>query len=81
LRLADEVAHGVQAGLLDWLPLDLLARLRPDLPAWLDRLAAPAVARIENTGRLADVDRTDLAGCLSALVSAVSPPATTRGSV
>jgi F-type H+-transporting ATPase subunit alpha len=83
LRLADEVAlvHGVQAGLLDRLPLDLLARLRADLPAWLDRLAAPLVARIESTGRLADADRTDLEGCLSALVSAVSPPAATRASV
>src|SRR5262249_21293848 len=77
LRLADEVAlvHGVQAGLLDRLLLDLLARFRAELPAWLDRLAASAVARIDGTGRLTDADRTDLESCLTALVSAISPPA------
>ena len=76
LGLADEVAlvHGVHAGLFDRLPLGLLARLRTELPAWLDRRAAPAVARIESTGQLTASDRMDLERCLSGLVSAIAPP-------
>jgi F-type H+-transporting ATPase subunit alpha len=83
LRLSDEVAlvHSVQAGLLDQLPLDVLARFCAELPAWLDRRAAPAIARIESTGRLIASDRTDLESCLAALVSTICPPVAARDSV
>jgi F-type H+-transporting ATPase subunit alpha len=77
LRLVEEVAlvHAVQAGLLDPLPLDLMARFRAELPAWLDHGAAPAMARIESTGRLTGEDRETLESCLSGLVTSISPPA------
>ena len=80
LRLADEVAlvHAVQAGLLDKLPLELVPRFRRELPAWLDRLAAPTVAAIGQSGRLDPAGRADIEKCVAALVVAILPsgPAT-----
>ncbi|MBV8411300.1 MAG: F0F1 ATP synthase subunit alpha [Alphaproteobacteria bacterium] len=75
LRLADEVAlvHAVQAGLLDRLPLDLIPRFRRDLPAWLDRLAAPTVATIQHSGRLDSAGRSELEKCATALTTAILP--------
>ena len=77
LRLADEVAlvHGLQAGLLDRLPLERIARLRAELPAWLDRMAGAAVAAIQQSGQLDDAGRAALEKCVAALVAELSPAA------
>ena len=75
LRLAEEVTlvHAVQAGLLDGLPLELVPRFRRELPAWLDRLAAPTVAAIQRNGQLDQAVRADLEKCAAALVAAILP--------
>jgi F-type H+-transporting ATPase subunit alpha len=77
LRLVDEVAlvHAVQAGLVDGLPLELVPRFRRELPSWLDRLAAPTVATIQQSGRLDSANRAELEKCARALVSAILPSA------
>ena len=41
----------LQGGLLDALPMEAIARLRAEMPSWLDRCAAPVVATIMSTGR------------------------------
>ncbi len=75
LRLADEVAlvHGLQAGLLDRLPLEQVGRLRAELPARLDRMAGATVAAIQQSGHLDEAGRAALEKCLTALVAELSP--------
>ena len=69
----------VQGGLLDILPLEDIGRFRTELPAWLDRTAAPIVDEIERTGRLDDAKSAELKALSAltahlALVSATSEP-------
>ncbi len=75
LRLADEVALllAVQKGLLDRLPLDLIPRFRRELPDHLDRLAAAAVAAVQERGRLDPASRAELQKAAMAAVSAIGP--------
>jgi F-type H+/Na+-transporting ATPase subunit alpha len=73
-RLADEVAlvTALQAGLLDPLPLEEIARLRALLSDWLDRNAPKEVEKIHRSGRLDEVGRAGLLECLSRLTKIVS---------
>ncbi len=82
LRLADEVAlvHGVQAGLLDGLPAELVRRVRSELPEWLDRLAGLSVAAIQQSGRLEPTTCAELERAVRALVAEIQPPEKTVGS-
>ncbi len=85
LQLADEVALvlALQSGVLDTLPLPLMARFRQGLHAELERSAADAVHLIETTGAL---DDTHKQGLLDALhhyaerfaTEVSSPPASHR---
>ena len=70
LRLADEVALilALQGGLVDALPMEAIAKLRAELPAWLDRCATPIVDAIMSTGRLDEGKRAELTTALRALV-------------
>jgi F-type H+-transporting ATPase subunit alpha len=79
LRLADEVALvlAVQGGLLDILPLEDIGRFRTELPAWLDRTAAPIVDEIERTARLDDAKSAELKASLSALTAHLAPVSAT----
>jgi F-type H+/Na+-transporting ATPase subunit alpha len=79
LRLADEVALvlAVQGGLLDALPLEDIGRFRAELPAWLDRTAAPIVDEIDRTGRLDDAKHAELKASFSALVAHLAPVSVT----
>jgi F-type H+/Na+-transporting ATPase subunit alpha len=80
LRLADEVALilALQGGLLDRLPTEAIAKLRAELPAWLDRGAMPAVDMIMTTGRLDGAKRAELNAALRALVVQLEPRPTTE---
>ncbi len=77
-RLADEVALVValQAGLLDQLPLEEMAKFRSGLPGWLDRTATATVEKIHRSGRLDAAERADLERSISALVRDLAPPTT-----
>jgi F-type H+-transporting ATPase subunit alpha len=75
LRLADEVALilALQGGLFDPLPVDAIAKLRSELPDWLDRCAAPVVDAIMSTGHLDKAARAELNTALRALVAQSQP--------
>jgi F-type H+-transporting ATPase subunit alpha len=68
IRLADEIALivAVQSGLLDRVALDDLARLRAELPSWLDGEAREAVESVERNGTL---DARQSAAIMTALTS------------
>jgi F-type H+-transporting ATPase subunit alpha len=72
LRLVDEVALALalREGLLDALPVKSLARLRQDLPDWLNRHAGPWCSTVECGGLLDDVEAAALRGVLESLVKA-----------
>lgn len=76
-RLADEVALvlALQSGLLDGVPVERIAAFRAELPGWIDRFAAAAVAAMERTGCLAESDRAELRTSLAALATRLAPPA------
>jgi F-type H+-transporting ATPase subunit alpha len=78
LRLADEVALilALQGGLLDPLPIEAIAKLRSELPDWLDRHAAPIVHAIMSTGRLDGANKSALNIALGALVEQSQPRST-----
>ena len=72
LRLADEVALllALQKGLLDQLPLEMVAIMRAELPNWLDRSAGLLVEEIECSGRLEDESkRRNLSVAVQALAN------------
>ncbi len=75
LRLVDEVALilALQGGLVDALPMEAIAKLRNDLPAWLDRCAAPVVDMIMSTGCLDEAKRAELNTALRTLVTQYEP--------
>jgi F-type H+/Na+-transporting ATPase subunit alpha len=76
LRLADEVALalGLQNGLFDRLPLELIGQLRAELSGWLDASARSIVEEIERRGNLDELKRAELKVTLSALVSRLMQP-------
>jgi F-type H+-transporting ATPase subunit alpha len=75
LRLADEVALvlALQSGLLDRLPIELIAKFRSELCGWLDRTAAQVVDEIERTGRLDEAGSAALKASLAKLVTQLAP--------
>jgi F-type H+-transporting ATPase subunit alpha len=77
LRVADQVALALalNEGLFDAVAERDVARVRAAAPAGLDARAAVAVRRIEETGRLADEDKTALLAAMRALVEAGQAPA------
>ena len=68
LRLADEVALvlAVQAGVLDALAPDAVAKFRADLAGALDREAGDAVRQIQETGDLDEAHKQSLLTTLRA---------------
>ena len=80
LRPGDQVAllAALGDGILDDLPVDLVPDLRDRLPDRLDRDAGPALARLQDSGRLDDALRADLTGVVAALVRELAPPGATR---
>ncbi len=77
LRLAEEVSLvlAVQSGLLDQLPLPLVAAFRLALREALDRGAADAVRLIETTGTLDDANRKLIIETITACLQTVAPQA------
>jgi F-type H+/Na+-transporting ATPase subunit alpha len=75
LRLVDQVglALAMQDGLLDRLPLDLIGRVRAEIPAWLDTTAGAIVNEIMRTGRLDAGKRVELTAALGAFVDRLMP--------
>lgn len=75
LRLADEVALvlTVQSGLLDPLPLPLVATFRHDFGAMLDRDAPDIVRQIQETGTLDDPGKQALREILRKYVQTLIP--------
>jgi F-type H+/Na+-transporting ATPase subunit alpha len=71
LRLADEVAliTALQSGVLDRVPLERIAELRAELPAWLDRSMTAIVDQIERTGQLDEAGRAGLRDGLGQLAN------------
>jgi F-type H+/Na+-transporting ATPase subunit alpha len=80
LRLADEVALalGLQEGVFDGLPLNLIGQLRADLSGWLNASAGSIVNEIERTGSLNEARRAELKTTLSALVTRLTPRPASR---
>lgn len=75
LRLVDEVAlvTALQSGLLDPLPLELVDKLRAELPAWLDRSAKRIVEAVQRTGELDAAAAADLRAALAGFVTHFAP--------
>jgi hypothetical protein len=61
--------------MLDRLPLDLIGKLRAEIPAWLDSSASAIVNDITRTGRLDVSKRVELKAALGALVDRLMPAA------
>ena len=81
VRLADEVAQvlAVQGGLLDALPLPVVATFRLGLAEALDRGAPDAVGLIQETGTLDDARRKTLLETLRRYVATFMPAARAAG--
>ena len=77
LRLADEVALivALQAGILDALTPDAVAKFRADLAGALDREAADAVRQIQETGDLDETCKQALLTTLRAYAQRFAPVA------
>ena len=77
LRLAEEVALvlALQRGLLDRLPLELVATFRAELAGVLDGAASAVADEINRSGRLDEAKAADLMGALSDLATRLMPPA------
>ena len=75
LRLVDEVAlaAALQSGLLDPLPLEIIGKLRAELPAWLDRSVREIVDAVERSGELDDEKSAELKSALERFVSQFVP--------
>ena len=78
LRLADEVALvlGVQAGLLDVVPLTAIPEFRKGLAEMIDRDAADAVAMMKKDGTLDDDGKQALLRALAVYAKSVTPAPT-----
>jgi F-type H+-transporting ATPase subunit alpha len=75
LSLAGQVALllAVGEGKLDEIPLDLVARFKSGLGAWLTERCPRAMARIAEGGELSDEDRRDLIGAIDGFVAEITP--------
>jgi len=75
LRLVDEVALvlALQRGLLDPLPLELIATFRSELPGLLDGEASASAEEINRSGRLDEGSAAQLMAALSGLVTRLMP--------
>jgi F-type H+/Na+-transporting ATPase subunit alpha len=75
LRLVDEVAlvMALQSGLLDSLSLELIERLRTELPQWLDRSAGDIVDTVERSGRLDEAKTAELRAAMAGLMMQIAP--------
>ncbi|HUI13728.1 MAG TPA: F0F1 ATP synthase subunit alpha [Xanthobacteraceae bacterium] len=75
LRLIDQVAlvTAVQSGLLDPLPLELIDKVRAELPAWLDRSAKRIVDAVQRSGELDDAMIAELKTALAGFVAQIAP--------
>jgi F-type H+/Na+-transporting ATPase subunit alpha len=74
LRLVDEVAlvTGLQGGLIDPLPLELIEKFRAELPGWLDLSAKEIVAGVQNSGKLDTAGIAELKTAVERLVTELS---------
>lgn len=81
LRLVDEVAlvMALQSGLLDELALELIEKLRAELPAWLDRSAKAIVDAVQRSGELDEAKATELRTALVGFVKQFAPCPSARG--
>lgn len=81
LRLADEVALvlALQAGVVDRLELDKVARFRAELPEHIDHAAGEVVGQIQRTGELDEAARTSLLAALTALADRIGEGAGEAG--
>ncbi|MDR3488882.1 MAG: F0F1 ATP synthase subunit alpha [Bradyrhizobium sp.] len=77
LRLADEVALvlAVQSGILDPLPVPIVAMFRHGLPETLDRDVPHIVRRIQETGMLDDAGKQAIRDALRKYAQTLSPAA------
>ena len=75
LRLIDQVAlvTAVQSGLLDPLPLELIDKVRAELPAWLDRSAKRIVDAVQRSGELDDAMIAELKTALAGFAAQIAP--------
>ena len=75
MRLAEQAALllAVNEGLLDRIPLALVERFKKGLGERLRESCPRAVARIEESGELADQDRTDLLGAIGGYLAEIAP--------
>lgn len=73
-RLADEIGlvMAVQSGLLDTLPLDVIATFCAGLPARLDSDAAKVIATLGDTGALSSEDHATLIATITRFVNTLS---------
>jgi F-type H+-transporting ATPase subunit alpha len=71
LRRSDEVGLGLalREGLLDSVPMEQIAAIRQELPAWLDRSVPAIVMAIESTGRLDEEGRKALVEAVRSLTT------------
>ena len=83
LRLADEVAlvTALQSGLLDPLPLELIDKLRAELPAWLDRSAKGIVDAVQRSGEFNEAKAAELRAVLADFITQIAhrPSASSQG--
>jgi len=75
LRLVDEVAlvTALQSGLLEPLPLELVGKLRSELPAWLDCWAKEIVDAVQRNGDLDAAKGVELKAALARFVAQLAP--------
>ncbi len=75
LRLVDEVAlaTALQSGLLDPLPLELIEKVRTELPDWLDRSVKGIVDTVQRSGELDEAQAKELKTALAGFVSQFTP--------
>ena len=83
LRLVDEVAlvTALQSGLLDPLPLELIDKLRAELPAWLDRSAKGIVDAVQRSGEFNEAKAAELRAVLADFITQIAhrPSASSQG--
>ena len=83
LRLVDEVAlvTALQSGLLDPLPLELIDKLRAELPAWLDRSAKGIADAVQRSGEFNEAKTAELRAVLADFIKQIAhrPSASSQG--
>lgn len=74
LRLVDEVAlvTALQSGLLDALPLELIEKLRAELPAWLDRSAKGIVDAVRRNSEFNEANAAELKAAMADFVAKIA---------